>query len=778
VYLVRPLFKLASKRNYSKFKQPSQRTYLPLVIAMTLLSAAGAMFSVSSGILLHSFERVEAQAMHQNLERTLDALNKDFEILSATVRDYAVWDDTYAFIANRDPGYVKLNFNAAMWESYNLHLILMARPSGQIALGQRRNPLSSDITPVSQAIQDAVVNSGILQRTDEKPQSGIVLLPDGPMLIAAHSVLTSNLEGPSRGSLVMGRYLNASEVARLSDLTRVSLNLRQVNEGSLPADFEAARTALLNGQFNWVQPLSFDAIAGYVLLEDIQGNSALLLRADAPRVVYQQGLLSLRYLGVSLLSLGSLFGLVIWLLWRKLVRNIIERDRIEQALFQEERFRKVFEDAPIGMAIANISSGQIVKVNYALCEMLGYTSAELEAKTVQEITHSDDWSQKSHLFEQLIVGAIANYQTEKRYLKQNQETLWVNLTATLIHNPQGNGCYILGMFENVTERKQTEAILRQSEAKYRNQAEQLKSILAELQQTQAQLVQSEKISSLSQLVAGIAHEINNPVNFISGNLTHADSHIQDLLNLIRLYQKHYPQPSAEILAKTEATDLDFLLEDLPKLFSSMKVGSERIHQLILSLCNFSRLNEADIKAVNIHEGIESTLMLLQNRLQAKDLQPAIQIIKDYGDLPLVECYAKQLNQVFMNILLNAVEALDRKWAVSEECLGEGQPEEWQSPKIWIQTSLKGDRAVVQISDNGTGFSEQVKARLFDPFFTTKAIGEGTGLGLSVSYQVIVGNHQGQLQCCSTPGQGAEFMIEIPLQRQMPQCRTSLLSRYK
>ena len=736
------------------------------------------MFSVSSAILLHGFERVEAQAMHQNLERALDALNQDFEILSATVRDYAVWDDTYAFITNRDPGYIKLNFNQAMWESFNLHLILMVLPSEQVVFSQRRDPLSSDITSVSQAVQDAVVNSGILHQPEGKPHFGIVLLPDGPMLIAAHSVLTSNLEGSSRGTLVMGRYLDAAEVSRLSELTRVSLDLRQISGVSLPADFEAARTALFDGQSNWIQPLSSDAIAGYVLLEDIQERPTLLLRAEMPRVIYRQGVLSLRYLGMSLLSLGMLFGLVIWLLWRRLVGNIIERDRMEQALFQEERFRKVFEDAPIGMAIANISSGQIVKVNYALCEMLDYTSAELEAKTVQEITHSDDWSQNCHLFEQLIAGAIANYQTEKRYLKQNQETLWINLTATLIHAPQGNGCYILEMFENVTERKQTEAILRQSEAQYRNQAEQLKSTLAELQQTQAQLVQSEKISSLGQLVAGIAHEINNPVNFISGNLTHADSHIQDLLNLIRLYQKHYPQPSAEILAKTESADLDFLLEDLPKLFSSMKVGSERIHQLILSLCNFSRLNEADVKAVNIHEGIESTLMLLQNRLQANDLHPAIQVVKDYSDLPLVECYAKQLNQVFMNILLNAIEALERKWSIEEWHPKAGQPEEWQSPKIWIQTLLKGDRAVMQISDNGTGFSEQVKARLFDPFFTTKAIGEGTGLGLSVSYQVIVGNHQGQLQCRSTPGQGAEFTIQIPLQRQFPQCRTSLLSRYK
>jgi PAS domain S-box-containing protein len=771
VYLVKPSLKLDAQRNRSQTSRVAKRSPMPLVIAMTLLSAIGTMLTVASVILLHSFERVEAQAMHQNLDRTLDALSNDLAALSTTAKDYATWDDTYAFLADGDSTYIKLNLNKSTFAAFNLHLILLARPSEQIAFSQRRDPLTSDITPVSQRLQAAIMNSGILQHTGSKERFGVVLLPDGPMLVAAHQVLPSSLEGSSRGTLVMGRYLNAAEVERLSELIQVSLTLRQATEASLPDDFEAARTALLNGQPDFVRALSLDAIAGYVLLKDIQGNPAVLLQAEMPRVIYRQGLLSLCYLGVSLLSLGSLFGLVIWLLWHRLMCNLIERDRIEQALFQEERFRKVFEGAPIGMAIANSRSGQIVKVNRALCEMLDYTNAELEAKTLQEITHSDDWKQNSHLCEKLISGAIASYQSEKRYLKQNQQTLWVNSTATLIHDLQGNACHILGMFENVTERKQTEAILRQSEAQYRHQAEQLSSALAELQQTQAQLVQSEKMSSLGQLVAGIAHEINNPVNFISGNLAHLAGLTQDLLNLVRLYQEHYPQPSAEIMAKIEAADLDFLYEDLPKLFASMKVGSERIRQIISSLCNFSRLNEADIKAVDLHEGINSTLILLQSRLKATEVRPAIQVVKDYENLPLVECYAKQLNQVFMNVLLNAIEAIDRKWETEQES---GKAKEL--PCIWIQTWLKGDRVGVQISDNGTGFPEQVKTRIFDPFFTTKAIGEGAGLGLSVSYQIVVGNHQGQLQCSSILGQGAEFTIQVPLERLLPQCRTGIETR--
>ncbi|MEG4344964.1 PAS domain S-box protein [Microcoleus sp. A003_D6] len=295
-------------------------------------------------------------------------------------------------------------------------------------------------------------------------------------------------------------------------------------------------------------------------------------------------------------------------------------------------------------------------------------------------------------------------------------------------------------------------------AQTRNKARELEQTLQQLTSAQSQLIQSEKMSSLGQLVAGVAHEINNPVNFIYGNLTHANDYTQDLLHLIELYQNHYPDPVPEIQEEVEAIELDFLMEDLPKLLSSMKVGADRIQQIVASLRTFSRMDEAEMKAVNIHDGIDSTLMILQHRLKAKHNHPEIEVIKEYGNLPLVECYAGQLNQVFMNILSNALDALEERDA------GLSADKMRENPSmISIKTEmLDRDRVLIRIADNGPGIPETVGTRLFNPFFTTKPVGKGTGMGLSISYQIVTDRHNGSLQCTSSPGQGAEFAIEIPL----------------
>jgi light-regulated signal transduction histidine kinase (bacteriophytochrome) len=293
-----------------------------------------------------------------------------------------------------------------------------------------------------------------------------------------------------------------------------------------------------------------------------------------------------------------------------------------------------------------------------------------------------------------------------------------------------------------------------AEAEAKAKARQLEYTLYELQETQTQLIQTEKMSSLGQLVAGVAHEINNPVSFIYGNLGYAKEYTQQLIELLDLYQLYYPNPHSDIRSLEKEIDLNYLVQDLPKIISSMRVGADRIQSIVLSLRNFSRLDEAEYKSVDLHEGIDNTLLILQHRLSANGSFPGIEVLKDYGELPLIKCYAGQMNQVFMNILSNAIDSL-------EKCV-----ENTQSliPIILISTRVSADNSsmLIRIADNGLGMSEDVKKRIFDPFFTTKPVGKGTGLGLAISYQIIVKKHHGVIDCISQLGKGTEFWIEIPL----------------
>ncbi|MDJ0677902.1 MAG: ATP-binding protein [Calothrix sp. MO_167.B42] len=302
--------------------------------------------------------------------------------------------------------------------------------------------------------------------------------------------------------------------------------------------------------------------------------------------------------------------------------------------------------------------------------------------------------------------------------------------------------------------------LEESQIALEKRGEELESALTNLKTLQVKLVESEKMSALGVMVAGIAHEINNPVNFIYGNLDHAYGYIQDLFGLIQLYQQYYPQPVTAIQEEIEEIELDYIQQDAHKLFESMNMGAERIHQIVQSLRTFSRLDEAEFKLVNIHEGIDSTLVILNNRFQSNPENPqGIKLIQEYGQLPLIECYPGQLNQVFLNILVNAIDALEEgikhRQMQKIDCLS--------VPTIRICTELlHQDWVTIVIADNGGGMERQVLQKIFDPFFTTKDVGKGTGLGLSICYQIIVELHGGKLECNSQPKIGTEFVIKIPV----------------
>jgi PAS domain S-box-containing protein len=345
---------------------------------------------------------------------------------------------------------------------------------------------------------------------------------------------------------------------------------------------------------------------------------------------------------------------------------------------------------------------------------------------------------------------------------------------------------------DITERLAADALMRSSEEKYRLQAAMLEEALQELKSAQSQLIQSEKMSGLGQLVAGIAHEINNPVNFIYGNLAYADSYTKELLELVEFYRRYYPEPVPEITAKLEEMDIDFLASDFVKLVSSIRIGAERIQKIVQSLNKFSRSDEEGFKFVDIHEGIDSTLLILQSRFKATSQRPEILLEKLYGDVPAVECVAGQLNQVFMNLISNAIDALEEDALQHGVWQMVGDRPQWSRDdgkisKITIQTAVKRgkslevmeggmpsegnipnvgshlkDSLVVKISDSGGGIPEALSNRIFDLFFTTKPVGKGTGLGLSISYQIVTENHNGKLSFHSEMGVGTEFVIEVPL----------------
>ncbi|MEG4208955.1 PAS domain S-box protein [Microcoleus sp. S13_B4] len=428
---------------------------------------------------------------------------------------------------------------------------------------------------------------------------------------------------------------------------------------------------------------------------------------------------------------------------------------------QAEEFVRLSEERYRSLAMA---TAQLVWMTdaqgkpIAPIDWMAYTGQSLEEATENWVSaiHPDDRPITAQAWMRA-VEAKSLYEIEHRLRAADgsYRHFWVRGVPILAAD--GSIREWVGTHTDISERVQVLEALKQSEGQYRSQATELEKAVYELHQTQTQLIQTEKISSLGQLVAGVAHEINNPINFIYGNITHATQYATDLLGLLHLYQEKYPNPVPEIVEAAEDIEVDFLMEDFTKILESMKVGADRIRDLVVSLRNFSRLDESQMKRVDIHEGIESTLLILQHRIKANVLRPAIEIIKEYGNFPKVECYVGQLNQVFMNLLGNAIDAL-------EEYNNAHSSKEIYSHRnrIRISTSANSDTVTIRIADNGMGINQEVIHKLFDPFFTTKPVGKGTGLGLSISYQIIVEKHRGKLQCISTPGEGAEFVIEIPI----------------
>lgn len=569
------------------------------------------------------------------------------------------------------------------------------------------------------------------------------------------------------------------------------------------------------GQFEWLNP-QWESVLG-IKLEDVVGKSWIELSHPEDKAFVDTSLKSLLQgsKGQTLpeaISFKSRLvcqdGTYRCFLWQvswvdpnqiyAVLREVTEVARpFQQALMEtEELFHYLVENIRDYAIYMLDQEGCIVSWNQGAERINGYREAEILGQPVSILYLPEDVAVGKPQEEMARAIAEGRFEDESWRVRRDGSQFWVHAVLTALKDEQGQLRGFAKVVRDVTECRMAEEALQQAyndlerrveertEELWRKneqleqahehlqqlntelveQAQDLSQTMQYLKQTQVQLIQSEKMSSLGQLVAGVAHEINNPVNFIFGNLNYATQYIEDLLRLLLVYQQEYPQPTPTIEAVADAIDLEFVAQDLPKLLSSMKLGADRIRQIVLSLRNFSRLDESEKKPVDIHEGIESTLLILQNRLKAKPSLPAIAVIKDYGDIPLVECYPGPLNQVFMNILSNAIDAVEERVAANHHRPHVTLPE----PTIHIFTEVLNQQTVaIHIADNGLGITERVKQRLFDPFFTTKPIGKGTGLGLSISYQIVVEKHGGQLRCLSAPGQGTEFIIEIPLNQDNP-----------
>jgi PAS domain S-box-containing protein len=447
-----------------------------------------------------------------------------------------------------------------------------------------------------------------------------------------------------------------------------------------------------------------------------------------------------------------------------IARDISDRKHALEALRDsEERFRNLVESTN-DLIWEVDENGAYTYVSPQVRDILGYEVEEVLGKTLLDFISSEEAYRITKAISSRVVKQLPFTNLENTNLHKNGHRVVLETSGVPFFDKAGNFKGYRGIDRDITKRKQIEEAIRQSKAQLKQQATQLKRTLQQLKDAQSQLIQTEKMSSLGQLVAGMAHEINNPVSFIYGNINHARRYSTELLQLIELYQEAYPQPNPELEAEIEEIDLDFVTEDFPRLLDSMETGAKRIREIVGSLRNFSRFDEAIVKQVDIHQGIDSTLMLLQSRFKLYKNSTEIQVIKEYGNLPLVECYPGHLNQVFMNLLSNAIDALDE--VNSERNLIEA---ETNISTIRISTEINQEstsspHVVIRIADNGTGMTEEVRLKAFDPFFTTKPVGTGTGLGLATSYQIVAELHKGQLQCNSALGQGTEFVIQIPIQQ--------------
>lgn len=466
----------------------------------------------------------------------------------------------------------------------------------------------------------------------------------------------------------------------------------------------------------------------------------------------KSGVIRIWLLSAEIIDIGNELCLL------AVIRDITESKCAEEALYESQRKLATLMSNLPGMAyrfrndlhrsVEFVSDGCYLLTGYRAKEFFGSQKVFLS-----QLIHRED-RQRLRNARQFAVQENRHYQVVYRITTKTGKIKWVWEQGIGVFSESGELMALEGFITDITESKKAETALKQSQNELRQQKRKLETTLQELNEAENTLTNTEKMSSLGQLIAGIAHEIKNPITSVYGNIVHLNHYVQDMMNLLSLYEEYCSNPPDKIKEAFEDIDLDFMKDDLPKVISAMQIGAERIREIVSSLRNFSRKDDVKKTLMSFHDGINGTLVILQNRLRGGGKKPEIKIYKEYGELPLVECYVGMINQVFMNLIGNAIDALEDAFD-NNNCQD-------KTPAITIKTQAISDKVIVKIADNGLGMDEEVKKHLFEQFFTTKPAGKGTGLGLSISHQIIVEKHKGNLSCTSAPGEGAEFIIEIPI----------------
>ena len=424
-------------------------------------------------------------------------------------------------------------------------------------------------------------------------------------------------------------------------------------------------------------------------------------------------------------------------------------------IWTEQQLQMIFDHLPQKTCWKNRNL-EYVGCNQNFAKDVGLTSpARIIGKVDEELEQNKFILLDESDAQELLESGLTHVNEEKTHIKSDGTTQWLNISKLPLHDQTGKVIGLFYSYEDITDRKQAEIALEEANHRLESQAADLMLALEQLKQYQLQLIQHEKMSTLGNLVAGIGHEINNPIGFLQGNMPIIHEYMNDLLGLLDLYQESFPHPGNRIEEKIKIVDLEFLRTDLPQLLKSMELGVDRIQNISASLRTLSRTDTNCKTLFDLHECIDSTILLLKHRLEANNKHPAIEVIKDYGNIPPIKCFPSQLNQVFMNILANAIDALE------DSNQGKSFQEIKAQPnQIEIKTEISNNQVLIHIRDNGVGMSDEVKQRIFDYLYTTKCVKRGTGLGLAIVHQIITEKHGGQIEVHSSLGEGTTFSITL------------------